>query len=177
MNPVADKLTNQQLWINAFNQMLDTLLMHPAENWIFWTMAAISFLVLTWVFSRVGERLGVANVEGFAGFFAGTIGAAAMLATMTAAHLYLAPKLRIEPGFSFLLIVAFSSSLFVVAPLIKFWTQARFFSTVAAWCMSLFCAVVILLCLGYGFGSFTVGKSTVEKNENRKALNEVMNSK
>lgn len=165
------------VWRDAFNQMMDTLLMNPDERWMFWTIAVCCFLMLTWVFGRVGERLGVANVEGFAGFVAGTVGTAAMLAAMTAASLYLAPQLRIEPTQIFLLVVAFASSVIVVAPIIKFWTQARFFSTVAAWCLSLIASLAILLCLSYGFGSFEAGRSTVEKGEHRKALNEVMNSK
>lgn len=170
------KTSLQETWITGLNYVLDTLLMSPAERWIFWVMAVAGFLMLTWVFIRVGERLGVANVEGFAGLVAGTIATAAMLATMVAATLYLAPPLRIEPGLPFLLVVAFASSALVVAPIIKFWTQARFFSTVAAWMIALFCSVVIILCFGYGFGSFNVGKGSVEKSEHRKALNEVLNA-
>lgn len=168
---------NKQVWIDQFNAVVDTLLQHPAEPWQFWTLAVSGFLMIAWVFSRVGERLDVANIDGFAGFIAAAVGTAAMLAAMTAACLYIAPALRIQPNTVFLLIVGVLGSFIVVVPAIKFWTQAKYFNTTAAWFVALISGVFIIMAFSYGFGSFAAGKDKVQSIEQRRALNEALGGK
>lgn len=165
---------NKDVWIEHFNKMASTLAMDPAEPWMFWVTLGAAFVMLAWVFTRVGERLDVANVEGFSGFIAAAVGTAAMLAGMTAASIYLAPSLRVEPNLAFLVIMAAISSVVVSVPLLKFWTQARFFSTVAAWFIALAASVAILLCFSYGFGSFEAGKEKVKEGVERRSISDLL---
>ncbi len=167
---------SKQIWIDHFNSVADTLLQHPAEQWQFWTLAAVGFLMFAWVFTRVGERMDVANIDGFAGFIASAVGMATLLAALTASSIYLAPILRAEAGIFFLLVIAVFASFIVAVPAIKFWTQAKYFNTVIAWFVALFASAIIIVSFSYGFGSFAVGKEKMKNknSEHRKAINEVL---
>jgi hypothetical protein len=133
--------------------------------------------MFAWVFTRVGERMDVANIDGFSGFVAAIVGVAALLAAMTAASIYIAPLFRIETGIVFLLAAAIFGSVIIAVPVIKFWTQAKYFNAIVAWFAALAASAFIIVTFSYGFGSFKAGKDNVEKDQNRKAVNEVLNGK
>ena len=168
---------NTQVLMKHFKLMVDTLLMSPPEPWMFWVNASVGFLVLAWVFTRVGEQLSVSNVEGFAGFVASVIGTGFMLAGITAARIYLAPELKVEPNLAFTLVMAAICSAVISAPVIKFWTQAKFFNIIVAWFLALVAGMAIVFAFSYGFGSFNSGRQQFQNSEHRKALNESLNGK
>lgn len=167
----------KDVWLEHFDKIINVLLMNPSVQWQYWFTAVAGFLMFAWVFTRVGERMDVSNVDGFSGFIASAVGVSALLACMTAASIYVAPALRMDVNLLFLLVVAVVGSIVVAVPVIKFWTQAKFVNAVVAWMIALFASIVIITSFGYGFGSFESGKGTVQQGERHKALKEVMDGK
>jgi hypothetical protein len=159
---------NKQLWLDHFDKVINTFLMDPAENWEFWLIASVGFLLHAWVFTRIGERMDVSNVEGFAGFIAAAVGTAVMLAGMTAASIYVAPAMKVGVTYFFLLIVALIASVVLAVPSIKLWTQAKYFNISIAWFVAFASAVVVMACFSYGFGSFKTGEAKVRKQSQEK---------
>lgn len=161
--------------LQHLRQVVNVLLQNPASDGQYWTAAIAGFFMLAWVFTRVGERMDVANVDGFHGFLAAAVGTAVTLAAITAASIYVAPSLRVEPGLVFLLVAALVSSVIVTIPAIKFWTQAAYLNTLVTWLISLVAGVVVIAAVNYGFAAAKGGADQIHKNDARhRAINEVM---
>ena len=176
MMPENGLRMNKQLWLDHLDKVINIFLMDPPENWEFWFVGVFAFLLLAWIFTRVGERMDVSNVDGFAGFIAASVGTAVMLAAMTASSIYVAPALKTEVNFVFLVIAALVSSVVFAVPMIKFWTQAKYFNITVAWFVALISAIVIIVSFNYGFGSFNAESAKVRHrvSEHNQSIGEML---
>lgn len=169
---------NKQLLLDHFNQVVDTLFMAPGSDSQYWTIAVVGFLMIAWVFVRVGERMDVANVEGFAGFMAAALGTAAMLASMTAASIWVAPFLKLPVNYFFLVIVGYISAVVVVVPVLKFWTQAHYTNTLTSWCLALTAGLAVAYGVTVGFEGALGGAAHMKKgSEHKRELQRAMDGK
>lgn len=168
----------KKVFMDHFHQVVVTLLMDPGSTAQYWTTAIVGFLMLAWVFVRVGERMDVANVEGFAGFVAALLAAAAMLASMTAASIWIAPALKLTVNYLFLVVVAYLASVVIVVPIIKFWTQAHYTNTLTSWCVSLTAALAVAYGVTVGFESVSGGAGRVDRaSQHKREMQKVIDGK
>ena len=168
------------VFAQRFNEAVASLLMMDASqiNSIqYWVAAIAGFVVLLIVFIKVGERIEVANCDGFAGFVATVLGLIGLFAGIALLNIYVAPGLKLSHRTMQISFIVVASALLAV-PMIKFWTRSAYIRTLLAWLFGLACVMVIAIMINVASGAVSGGERSFERGaSHNRDVKELINSK
>lgn len=149
-----------QHWIQAFINVVDSLLKHPGTALETWVLIGSGVAFFMWVYARMGNALGVPRPGGFRAVFTAILGLALVLAACTTVNLYM-------PGATFwlVIVVPLIMALIIVLPLTRLIQRTGYFTAFFIWLISGAALAAIVLLIGAGFDAFNSGRERVDKTK------------